>query len=179
MKLWTQWHTPQRRLMPAELKSWLTDTGSLTRRLQNSNEHGFSVQLLGNHWIKALPDECLDMGIPFTQMTMQREVRLLNGDNANVYARTIIPLATYQAMRQRFSGLGNKSLGELLFTEPSVKRGPIEVACLKPSDWLYEMALLEENYRAEELWARRSHFYIDGKVLLVNEIFLPTLDWSK
>jgi len=179
MKLWTQWHTPQRRLMPAGLKSWLTDTGSLTRRLQSSNQHGFSVQLLGNHWIKALPDECLDMGIPFTQMAMQREVRLLDGDNANVYARTIIPLATYQVMKQRFSGLGNKSLGELLFTEPSVKRGPIEVACLKPGEWLYEMALLEEDYRTEELWARRSHFYIGGKVLLVNEIFLPTLDWSK
>lgn len=179
MNLWTKWYTPQRRLMPAVLKSWLTDTGSLTRRLQQSNEHGFSVQLLGNHWIKALPDECLDMGIPHTQMTMQREVRLMDGDNANVYARTVIPLATYQTMKQRFSGLGNKSLGELLFTEPSVKRGPIEVACLKPGEWLYEMAVLEEGYRPEELWARRSHFYIGGKVLLVNEIFLPTLDWSK
>ena len=179
MKNWTRWHTPQRRLMPTGLRSWLIDTGSLTRRLQQFNEHDFSVQLLGNHWMRPLADECLNMGVPITQMAMQREVRLLDGDNANVYARTVIPLATYRAMQQRFSGLGTKSLGELLFTEPSVQRGSIEVACLKPGEWLFEMAILEEDYRPEELWARRSHFYIGGKVLLVNEIFLPTLDWSK
>lgn len=179
MKHWTRWHTPQRRLMPAQLRSWLTDTGSLTRRLQQSNETNFSVQLLGNHWVKPLPDECLSMGIPVSQMAMQREVRLMDGDIANVYARTVIPLATFQAMKQRFSELGNKPLGELLFTDPLVKRGPIEVACLKNGQWLYELALLEENYRPESLWARRSRFYIGGKILLVNEIFLPTLGRSR
>jgi chorismate--pyruvate lyase len=175
MKHWTKWQPPQKRLMPRELASWLTDTGSLTQRLQHFNQNEFSVQLLGNHWIRPLPDESLDMGTAINQMAMQREVRLLDGGEANVYARTVIPLATYQHMKQRFIGLGNKSLGELLFTEPSVKRGPIEVACLKAGEWLYEMAVLEEDYRPDELWARRSRFYIGGKVLLVNEIFLPTL----
>jgi chorismate lyase len=179
MKYWTKWQPPQKRLMPRELASWLTDSGSLTQRLQHFNEHDFSVQLLGNDWIKPLPDECLNMGIAINQMAMQREVRLMDGDTANVYARTVIPLATYQVMKQRFIGLGNKSLGELLFTEPSVKRGPIEVARLKAGEWLYEMAVLEEEYRPEALWARRSRFYIGGKVLLVNEIFLPTLVRSR
>ncbi len=78
-------------------------------------------------------------------------------------------------MKKRFSALGTKPLGELLFTDPTVKRDPIEVARLTPGEWLYEMAVLEENYRPDELWARRSRFYIGGKVLLVNEIFLPTL----
>jgi len=175
MKHWTRWHTPQHRLMPVELSLWLTDSGSLTRRLQAHNQTDFSVQVLGNHWMKPLPDECLCLGVPMTQMAYQREVRLMDGDTANVYARTVVPLTTYQAMQQRFNSLGNKPLGEILFTDPSVKRGPIEIACLKPGQWLYEIALLEEDSYPAELWGRRSKFYIDGNVLLVNEIFLPSL----
>lgn len=175
MRNWTRWHTPQRRLMPAELAPWLTDSGSLTQRLQAQNQHGFSVQLLNTCWMKPLPEECLFLDIPPTEMAYQREVRLMDGSEANVYARTIIPLATFQAMKQRFNNLGNRPLGELLFTDPSAKRGAIEVACLKSGQWLYEMALLEECIRPDELWARRSHFYLSGKKLLVNEIFLPSL----
>tara|TARA_R110002049_G_scaffold150154_1_gene313303 strand:- start:887 stop:1423 length:537 start_codon:yes stop_codon:yes gene_type:complete len=175
MKHWTRWHTPQRRLMPTELVSWLTDSGSLTQRLQAHNKHNFSVQLLSTHWMKPLPDECLSLDIPMTEMAYQREVRLMDGEQANVYARTVIPLATFQAMKQRFNNLGNRPLGDLLFTEPSVKRGEIEITCLKPGQWLYEMAMLEESFRPEKLWGRRSHFYLNDKKLLVNEIFLPAL----
>ncbi len=67
------------------------------------------------------------MKVPINQLAMQREVRLMDGERANVYARTIIPLVTYQTMKQRFSALGNKPLGAVLFTEASVKRGAIEV----------------------------------------------------
>lgn len=178
MRAWTRWHQPQRRLMPASLASWLTDTGSLTRRLQAHNHYDFSVQLLGNHWIKPLTDECQSLNLSMSALAYQREVRLMDGEFANVYARTVIPRATFMAMQYRFNNLGNKPLGELLFTEPFVERGSIEVACLKPGQWLYEMAVLEENIRPEELWGRRSLFNISGKKLLVNEIFLPSLEWS-
>lgn len=178
MHNWTRWHPPQRRLMPAKLASWLTDANSLTRRLQAHNQHDFSVELLGNCWIKPLTDEATSLNLPVTEHIYQREVRLMDGDTANVYARTIIPRTTYMAMQHRFNHLGNKPLGDLLFSDPLVKRGPIEVACLKPGQWLYEMAVLDENYRPKELWARRSPFYLSGKILLVNEIFLPTL-WNE
>lgn len=175
MRHWTRWHRPQRRLMPTELVSWLTDSGSLTQRLQAHNKHSFSVQLLSTYWMKPLPDESLSLDIPLTEMAYQREVRLMDGGEANVYARTVIPLATFQAMKQRFNTLGNRPLGDLLFTDPSVKRGPIEITCLKPGQWLYEMAVMEGSSRPEKLWGRRSHFYLSGNKLLVNEIFLPTL----
>ncbi len=138
MNNWSKWHTPQRRLMPSDLRDWLTDTGSLTRRLQLYNKNGFSVQLLGNHWIKPLVEESLLLQVPMHQISLQREVRLLDGDTANVYARTVIPLETYYAMKQRFTALGNKPLGELLFTDPSVERGSMEIACLRAGEWLYE-----------------------------------------
>jgi chorismate--pyruvate lyase len=175
MRHWTRWYRPQRRLMPTELVSWLTDSGSLTQRLQAYNKHSFSVQLVSTYWMKPLPDECLSLDIPLTEIAYHREVRLMDGDEANVYARTVIPLATFQAMKQRFNTLGNRPLGDLLFTDPSAKRGPIEITCLKPGQWLYEMAVMEESFRPEKLWGRRSHFYLSGNKLLVNEIFLPTL----
>ncbi len=178
MHNWTRWHPPQRRLMPAKLASWLTATDSLTRRLQAHNQYDFSVELLGNCWIKPLTDEAISLGLSTAEHVYQREVRLMDGDNANVYARTVIPRATYLAMQHHFNSLGNKPLGELLFTDPLVQRGPIEIACLKPDQWLYEMAVLDENYRPEILWGRRSVFYLSGKSLLVNEIFLPTL-WNE
>jgi chorismate--pyruvate lyase len=161
--------------MPAALQPWLTDTGSLTRRLQQFNQVDFSVHLLGNHWLAPLPEESLFMATPAQQMAYQREVRLLDGGQANVYARTVIPLATFTALKQRFTTLGNKPLGEMLFNDPSISRGDIQIALLKPGQWLYEMAVWEEGYRPEVLWGRRSPFYIGGKILLVNEIFLPTL----
>ncbi|PCJ29680.1 MAG: hypothetical protein COA90_11305 [Gammaproteobacteria bacterium] len=175
MNNWTRWQTPQKHNMPAELAPWLTATGSLTRRLEKHNQHDFSVQLLGNSSMRPLPDECLHLSIPTSQMAYQREVRLMDGDRANVYARTVIPLATFNAMKHRFNKLGTRPLAEVLFTDPTVQRGPIEIALLSEGQWLYEMAVLDEDYRPEVLWARRSKFYLSGKVLLVNEIFLPTL----
>ena len=171
----TRWHTIQRRLMPRSLMPWLSDKGSLTRRLKQHNQTDFSVQLLGNSWIKPLTDESLPLNLSLSELSYQREVLLMDGDNANVYARTVVPRATYMTMQHRFNQLGNKPLGELLFTDPTVKRGPIEIACLKSGQWLYEMALLEESARPEMLWGRRSQFYLNGQPLLVNEIFLPAL----
>ncbi len=179
MRNWPCWQPPQRRLMPAKLASWLTEKGSLTRRLQAHNQYDFSVDLLGSCWIKPLTDEALSLGISVAEHAYQREVRLMDGDIANVYARTIIPRSTYMAMQHRFNSLGNKPLGELLFTDPLVKRGPIEIACLKSGQWLYELAVMDEEYRPEMLWGRRSSFYLSGKILLVNEIFLPTLEWNR
>lgn len=176
MEMIPKWLKPQRRLMPQSLASWLTDTGSLTRRLQQTNQHGFAVDLLGNSWIKPLTDESLRLNLGLAEISFQREVRLMDGDRANVYARTIVPLKTYKAMPYRFNQLGNKPLGEVLFTDPSVRRGAIEVACLRPGQWLYEMAVLEENIRPAQLWARRSQFFIQDKPLLVNEIFLPAIE---
>lgn len=171
----SRWHAVQRRLMPRSLAPWLADSGSLTRRLKRHNKTDFSVQLLGNSWIKPLPDESLALNLSLSELSYQREVLLMDGNQANVYARTIVPRATYMSMQHRFNQLGNKPLGELLFTDASVRRGPIQIACLKPGQWLYEMALLEAAERPANLWARRSQFYISGQPLLVNEIFLSTL----
>lgn len=169
------WRPLQRRLMPRYLWPWLSEQGSLTQRLRRYNHTNFSVQLLGNSWMKPLTDESLKLHTASTRLVYQREVLLMDGDEANVYARTVVPAKTYRAMPHLFNQLGNRSLGDKLFTDPSVVRGPIEMAILRPGHWLYEVALLEQESRPACLWGRRSVFYLAGLPLLVNELFLPTI----
>ena len=175
MKKSARWHLPQRRLMPAHLASWLTDKHSLTRRLKLYSQHEFSVQLLVSKWARPLLDESQYLSVPVSVLTYQREVRLMDGDTANVYARTVVPRATFNTLQYRFDRLGTHSLGELLFTDPRVQSTPIEIAKLRPGQFLYEMAILHENARPPALWGRRRAFYINGKKLLISEIFLPAL----
>lgn len=169
------WHPLQRRLIPAALRPWLAEPGSLTRKLRDHNQVDFSVLLLGNSWIRPLADEAVKLGSRVSCLAYQREVLLMDGELPNVYARTIVPRATYQAMPFRFNQLGNQPLGEMLFSDPHVKRGEIEIAQFHPGDWLYDLALFDLPLRVDVLWGRRSVFYLNGWPLLVNELFLPTL----
>ncbi len=171
----TRWLSPQQQDMPEILQSWLTDTGSLTRSLQAQADQGFSVRLLGEQWVRALPDEARLLGVDLDEFVYQREVLLLNGFASDVYARTLIPRQTFDDLSEHFTNLGTKPLGELLFTDPSVRRGDIEVACIQAGEALFQMAVQYETVLPGKLWGRRSPFYIANKILLVNEIFLPHL----
>lgn len=178
MKNWTTWQPPLLQALPASLRWWLTDSGSLTRLLQQACEQDFSVNLLHTSWQRPLPDEALLLRQHPARCLFQREVHLLDGDQPQIYARTLVPVKTYQAMRARFKALGNQSLGEMLFTDPSLKRGPIQVACLTPGMAQYALATRDIEARPACLWARRSCFYLNGKALLVSEVFLPSDKWS-
>jgi len=178
MNFRSHWHPPLVQSLPPSLRDWLTDSGSLTQQLTQACEQAFSVKLLRSGWERPLADESLLLGQPLGQWMFSREVHLLDGDKAEVYARTMVPKRTYQAMQARFETLGNRSLGQMLFNDPSLRRGDIEVACLQPEDRLFKLATRHLDQLPEQLWARRSCFYLDDKGMLVNEIFLPSAKWS-
>lgn len=178
MKYWTNWQPPQLQSLPPSLRYWLTDTGSLTRQLQQVCEQNFSVALLETGWRRPLPDEARLLKASPLRLMFQREVHLLDGAVPQVYARTLVPIRTFHAMRARFNALGNQSLGEMLFNDPSLQRGPIQVACLRPGQAQFELAVRHLQSEPNKLWARRSCFYLEGKAMLVNEIFLPSDKWS-
>lgn len=179
MKNRTQWRHPQKHRIPHSLWGWLTDNGSLTRQLRQAVGEAFNVTLLSSAWQCPTADEARLLQQRDKKRTYQREVYLNNADQPLVYARTVVPLATYHAMRYRFDALGNRPLGEMLFNEPSLQRGEIEVACLQSGDDLYDSACRALSEPPPQLWGRRSCFYIEGKRLLVNEIFLPADLWSE
>jgi len=83
-----------------------------------------------------------------------REVELIGSETPVVNARSLIPLTddTKDILK-----IGSRPLGEILFNDPEIKRGHLEVGSFNNS------------------WARRSTFTISKTNLLVTEIFLESL----
>jgi chorismate--pyruvate lyase len=97
------------------------------------------------------------------QKAIIREVELLCHGQVWVCARSIMPHNTLTGRLRRFSNIGTKPLGALLFKHPNMVRGSLQVACFK------------SHHSPLQHWARRSVFYLDGKGILVTEVFMPPM----
>lgn len=153
---WQPYSRLQHRVSSPALKSWLRDRGSLTERLVEKSGGTFRVELLGQCWGRAHPDEASALGIPLRHRVMVREVILRGGDTPWVYARSILPARSLDRSLRHLKRLGTKPLGALLFCDPHMQRGEIEIS------------------RQQQGWGRRSVFFLRGQPLLVSEIFLSS-----
>lgn len=170
------WLTPPKAQLPASLADWLQNTGSLTAKLKAHSQQAFSVQLMSSGWQKPTFDEALALRIDPRQQVFCREVCLLDGNQPRVFARTVVPLRSYPMLRMGLSRLGNASLGEWLFKDPAVSRGPLQISLLSSGHLLSRHACLAAALPTQCLWARRSCFTLRGKALLVSEVFLPATE---
>ena len=161
-----------------ELTRWLFDPGSLTRRLRQCCTKQFRVRVLWQGWSRPGRDEAQALRLRLDAWAWTREVRLFCGEQPWVFARTLIPAATLRGRGRGLTRLGNRPLGDVLFTTPGVRRGPVEIARIVPGQRLHQRALADPQSAAPPLWARRSLFYLDQQPLLVCEIFLPDLPAS-
>lgn len=155
-------------------RPWLTDHGSLTLRLRERFP-GFNVLRLRQSVARPFHDETAAVGLGDLQPAMVREVLLRSGTTPLVFAHTVIPLAGLRGPWQALAGLGNRSLGLALFTNPRVARFPLEYRHLNHRHPLFRAARPHLSGSATALWARRSQFALAGHRLLVTEVFLPTL----
>src|SRR4030065_712950 len=90
-----------------------------------------------------------------------------------VHPPTIIPPRTLARKSHRFTVLGARSLGAMLFADPSMERGEVEVARLTPSDPLYHIVMRDLRGARATSWGRRALFRLGGQPLLVCAFFLP------
>lgn len=157
--------------MPPALRSWLLDQGSLTQRLIHASGNRFRVEILKQEIETPRLSELRALNMPQRQQALVREVLLYGGDDAWVYARSILPLSTLTGSLRRLRKLDNRPLGALLFKDTTMQRGPIEIACITPGNSQLPRAV---RYFKEPLWGRRSVFSLSKKPILVCEIFLPT-----
>ncbi|MDT8310558.1 MAG: chorismate lyase [Methylophaga sp.] len=172
-RYYPHWLTPPKVQLPASLADWLQNTGSLTAKLKAHSQQAFSVQVRYSGWQKPTIDEALALRIDRRQQVFCREVCLLDGNQPRVFARTVVPLRSYPVLRMGLSRLGNASLGEWLFNDPAVSRGPLQISFLAAGHLLVRHACQAAALPAQALWARRSCFTLRGKALLVSEVFLP------
>ncbi|MCW3149412.1 chorismate lyase [Stutzerimonas stutzeri] len=151
------------------LHDWLyLDKGSLTRRLTDLAAGAFSVTPLHEAWEPLRNDECAELGVAPGCEGWVREVYLCGDGQPWVFARSVAARPALERAGMDLQSLGNRSLGELLFSDPAFARGPLQ-ACHYPAAWL------PRECRQSGLWARRSRFSQDQLGVLVAEVFLPAL----
>lgn len=155
--------------VPPQWRHWLFDQGSLSARLAARSDGDFRVQVLAQRWALPTAAERLALSLGLRQRALIREVLLRGRGQPWVYARSVLPLALLRGRYRFLAHLGEHPLGALLFRDPRLQRGPIEVAkCPVPP--LPELAASA----GVDAWQRRSLFYLGGQPLLVAEMFLPT-----
>ena len=130
----------------------------------------FSVQVLNQSLQLPRLSEMRALALPPRRLALIREVILFGSGQPWVYARSVIPLSTLTGRLRKLRHLDSRPLGALLFSDPSMSREPVEVACISSSNAQLPPALSEIT---SALWGRRSVFRLDQKPLLVSEIFLP------
>jgi chorismate--pyruvate lyase len=158
----------------ADYTPWLRDEGSLTRRIQQRCEV-FSVRPLRSRLARVAYDEAALLGFPSDRHAFSREVFLCADGRPVVFAHSTCAREHLRGAWQAMRGLGNRSLGTLLFTHPQVERRPLHYKALQFHHPLYKSAAAVLGNPPARLWARRSLFNLHDAPLLVTEVFLPEI----
>jgi chorismate--pyruvate lyase len=163
------WHAHLRQHVGA-CRPWLLDRGSLTRRIL-ARCPDFSVRGVRMVAGWAAPESA----VARPQRALLREVFLYCGDTPLVYAHSLLPLDNLRGRWRGLRRLGGRPLGEFLFSDPQVKRAPLQYKKLTRRHWLYRRACHTLENPPSSLWARRSTFTLNGRAIQVTEVFLPAI----
>ncbi|QSX33572.1 chorismate lyase [Shewanella avicenniae] len=154
--------------LPQEpLKDWLLSPSSLTQRLKTRCST-FEVLLLGEQWIDTPTQEWHGAE---SQLWL-REVLLRLDGVPWVFARTLITPALLQ-QQQQLEQLGNRPLGELLYSDNHFIAGEIDVCHIEQGSPMCTLAASLAQPTSAPLWGRRRHFSYQQLPLVVAEVFLP------
>lgn len=161
--------------IPRRLRRWLSDRGSLTRRLQARCTQFLVAPQFTAH-ARPHADEVALLGMRPGARAYVREVLLVCDGIPVVFAHSVLPLAGLRGGWNGIGRLGTRSLGEALFSDPRIVRQTLAYRRLRAGHPLYRAAAACQPMQAGAVWARRSVFCLDSHPLLVTEVFLPTID---
>lgn len=151
----TDWLKERPMALPSPVDTWLTETGSMTQRLERHCTQ-LTVVPYYNGYIAAemLGDEQAEL--PDCARYWLREVIIYGDGQPWVAARTLIPLSALETSVSTLTTLGDTPLGRYLFKQDSLQRDYIHIGCYK------------------NLWARRSRLRLFNQPILLTELFLPS-----
>ncbi|WP_428354754.1 chorismate--pyruvate lyase family protein [Methyloprofundus sp.] len=159
--------------IPENAASWIYESGSITQRLRDYYGPRVRVQVLNNSWQRAYISESRLLKTHPEKYTLTREVLLYAGDIPLVLARTIIPDPTIRSAHRNLSHLGNRPLGEVIFSYPRLERLALEITQLQTRQW--RDSILEKAQIDQSIWGRRTIYAIHHHPLLVSEFFLAEI----
>jgi chorismate lyase len=171
--LWLENRQGLRHKLPDDVQSWAFESGSLTRRLRNYYGDSVAVKVLFLRWKKPFLSERRLLKLPEHQYSLTREVLLHADGKPLILARTIIPATTIKAAKSNLSKLGNRPLGEVIFSYPKLERIAMDVTLINRPMWT-QPAIAEAGID-QPIWGRRTVYAIAHKHMLVSEFFLPEI----
>ncbi|POP43088.1 chorismate lyase [Superficieibacter electus] len=136
------------------LREWLLLEDSMTKRFEQQGKT-VTVTLLREAFVgrEAITEELTLL--PEEPRYWLREIILCADGVPWLVGRTVVPESTLSGPELALQKLGKTPLGRYLFTSSTLTRDFIEVG------------------RSDELWGRRSRLRLNGKPLLLTELFLP------
>lgn len=161
--------------LPRSLRTWLSDHGSLTQRLK-SRCASFRVVPLATGLARANADEYALLGVTPGTRVYVREVLLLCNEVPVVFAHSVLPRPGLRGGWNGITRLGNRSLGEALFSDHRIERQALAYRRVRHDHPLYWATMRQQQMPVSSLWARRSVFCLNRHPLLVTEVFLPAID---
>ncbi len=156
------------------LHPFIFHTGSLTRYIRQQCHGKFNIAIKSESWQYPMQDEVQLIKTRQSEKVFIRESWLKCDDKALIYARTIIPRKTLTGKNKKLTELGNKPLGEILFSGKTSYRASMRYAEITKTCSLYNQVISNDEINSR-LWARQSLFYIRKKPLLIIEVFLPEI----
>ncbi|MBW7981856.1 chorismate lyase [Enterobacillus tribolii] len=135
-------------------RSWLSECGSMTARCERHCRR-FTVHLQREAFIARdeLSEELTQL--PDCAHYWLREVTLCGDGVPWIQGRTLVPETSLSGEMRTLMSLGTVPLGRFLFSTDTLARDYIQV-----------------GVQDETLWARRSRLRLEGKPLLLTELFL-------
>lgn len=175
VQMTAHWQQPEQLSVNSALADWLLNPESLTARLQ-SLCHNFRVEVLGQQ-VQTCSAQEANEDVLAGEEVLVREVVLWCDDSPQVYARSLLPLASLTGEQQKLAHLGDQPLGQVLFNQSTMQRKVFQIAKLEHtpalSSLLNELGLQADNETTSPIFARRSVFVIEDKPFMVAEAFLP------
>jgi len=168
------WYPVPSSLSP-RARGWLENRGSLTQLIQQRCRGDFRVKPVFQSLAAACRDELALMSLRRKELALVREVYLYCGSTPVIFAHSVVARKDLRGAWRGLSGLGNRSLGTVLFTNPVVRRTPLRFKKLTPAHPLFRRACERLQAKPQGLWARRSLFSLRGQSILVTEVFLPSI----
>lgn len=157
--------------LPVNVQSWTYESGSLTQRLRNFYGDSVAVKVLFKHWQTPYLSERRLLNLPEHRYCLIREVLLHADGKPLILARTIIPHDTIKVAQSNLSHLGNRPLGEIIFSYKKLQRSGLGIALITPQTW--SSSALKEGNISDTIWGRRTVYSIAKRQMLVSEFFLP------
>lgn len=162
---------------PRKWQAWLSDTGSLTQKIEKAIGQKLEVQVLRDCPQSLNSDESRYFHFKIRRCRV-REVLLCANNIPLVMAHSVIPTLSSSGSNHAVLRLGSKPLGAVLFAKTrkhSKTKPPRDIARLDKSSALWKKCSKNYPELSSPLWARRTLYKLKGHPILVNEIFLPAL----